>query len=190
MFDVYFAASNYLIVTKAIARKHGVSEKSLAAREHEILSTVTKHFLSALDRKEFTVLPGIPELLRELKLKGVALALYTGDSEAAIDAILKKAGLNGYFDPDLRAFGSRDPPVSSRKTLLEEVLEKSRQKHGEIPKIFLFDDSEKGIAAGNELGLVTIGVETGPEGENVANARYVFPDFSDYQRVLEIVLKE
>ncbi len=188
-----FAASTVQLVTKEIAKSRGVPEDVITSHYNEILPTYEKNFISLLEKMKIRVLPGIPELLKGLKDSGVAISIATGDSERTIDALLRKAKLNDYFENELKVYASIEPPITSRQELVQRAIELAEGKYRRFGngEIFLFDDSTKGLSAGKELGLVTVGVGTGPEGYEKmleASPDFAFKDFSNYREVIDIVL--
>ena len=194
MHEVYFAASTIQGVTMAIAKFHGVPDRELKEKEHLILQTEEKHFARALELKPPKVLPGIPKLLELLTKHGFVLAIYTGDSKKSIKILLKKTGLEKFFPDNLIVCASRPKPVADRKTLLLEAIKKAEAVFGKLPKksIFVFDDSVKGIQAGKELRITTVGVGTGPDGIKKVRASrptYVFKDFDEAEKVVRAILK-
>lgn len=192
MHDVYFAASTIQAVTMAIARVHGVPEQELKRKEHLILPTEEKHFARALEIKPPRVLPGVVELLELLSKSGFVLALYTGHSKKSIKIILKKTGLERFFPDRLIICASRPKPIADRKALLKDAIKKAEAMFGGFPKksVFVFDDSGKGVQAGKDLGIVTVGVGTGPEPfEKIIKSKptFLFKDFSSPEIVVETI---
>ena len=187
--DVQFAASTVQSVVKGIARAGGISEEAISQKEKLILGVYEKNFANALKQGHPIILPGVQGLLRLLTEKNFILGLYSGESKNTLETILSKSGLNKYFDKKLIAYASRDAPVSNRKELLLEAIEKAKRKYGEIPygSVFLFDDSATGICAGKELGVVTVAVSTGLDKfEKLASLKpdYLYRDFSTPEKVV------
>ncbi len=194
MHDVYFGASTIQTVTMGIAKAKGVPENVLKQKEQLILPVFEKHFEAALKRVKPRVLQGVEKLLYSLKQKDFVIALYTGDSQKTSGLLLHMAGLEKYFDRELRSCASRKKPVFDRKVLLAEVIKKTEKKHGRFPKnsVFLFDDSVKGINAGNELGIITIAVATGPDSISKlkkSKPSFLFKKFFNVEKIINAIEK-
>jgi beta-phosphoglucomutase-like phosphatase (HAD superfamily) len=193
IYDTYFSASTIPSITMRIAQSKGISNKILKEKKSIILPTFEKHFIKVLEKIKPKVLPGIPELLELLSKKNFVFALYTGDSMKTTDALLKMTTLYKYFPVEMRSCASRKKPLINRAKLLLEAIKKAERKFGKFSKksIYLFDDSTKGIESGKSLGIITIGVvgtETFKELKN-CNPDYLFKDFGNPKRVIEIIAK-
>ena len=137
------------------------------------------------------VLDGVPQLLQDLEEQQIPIALYTGESFSSVDAVLQKGQLSRYFPRNVRACASDEIP--DRTGLLRLCVEKAKAEYRtdfSNRQIFVFDDSVRGLQAGKELGLVTVGVATGPQGyESLEKEKpdHLFRDLSDYRKVLDII---
>ncbi len=189
--DPNYSASTNIGVVSAIARIHGVPEEEIKSKEDSILPIYKKTFLEVLERNELNVLPGVRELFHELRENKVPLGLISGETRTTLDALLKKANLDVYFTRDMRSCGEE---VSDRTELIKLAIKRAERKYGvELPrnKIYLLDDSVRGIEAGKSLGIVAISVATGPtcyEELHSNNPSYIFHNLKDYTKVLEIIL--
>jgi phosphoglycolate phosphatase-like HAD superfamily hydrolase len=156
----YFASTNTDVVSE-IARKHGIPEDEISSKKGLILPAYANNFLNVLEQGKLRILPGARGLFYGLKRNSVPLALISGESKATLDALVRKAGLGIYFPEDMRSYGDE---AGDRIELVKVAIERAENKHAQFPKdgIYLLDDSARGLSAGNSLGIVTIGVASGP----------------------------
>lgn len=206
MKDVDSVASTIQAVVRAIAKNRGTPPDILElTSDVDILSTYHRHLESALEEYGVKILPGIPELLEELRDYQVVTAFLTGESKGTADMILQKAGLDKYFPEELRSYASTEIGDSpdQRVRLVQLAISKAERKYGKFSSgnVFLFDDSKEGAATGRELGIVTMGVGTRSGGyEKLVSYRsetghpiHLFRDVTHYcevcnKKALEIVL--
>lgn len=175
-----------------IAKANSVTEGDARSKESKILPAYERHFERAIGQIKPRILPGVTKLLESLIQRDVKLALYSGESRRTLNIVLNKTKLDRFFEQDLIIGASRKNSVYDRKKLLQETIEKAEKRYERFSenRTFLFDDSTKGISSGNELGIVTIGVSTGPEEfEKLKTSAptYLFRNFSNLSEVLHIM---
>lgn len=186
----YFASTNVDVVSE-IARRHGISEKEISSKKGLILQAYRNNFLDVLKQGKLRILPGVRWLLRGLRKNRIPVALISGESKATLDALVKKAGLGIYFPEDMRSYGEE---AGNRVELVRLAIERAENKRGQFTKnkIYLLDDSARGLKAGNSLGIRTIGIASGPtKNEELAFVKptYLFKDLKNhrYREVLKII---
>jgi phosphoglycolate phosphatase-like HAD superfamily hydrolase len=104
------------------------------------------------------ILPGVPELLRALKEKGVTLGLITGNVESVAKRKLEDAGLWQYFSAG-GGFGS--DPHDTRADLIEVAIAKAGFT-GARASVYVVGDTPRNIFAAQEAGIKhTVGVANG-----------------------------
>ncbi|MBO0453218.1 MULTISPECIES: beta-phosphoglucomutase [Enterococcus] len=138
-----------LDILLSLGNKH-YTEKE---REHfmEQKNKVYVHYIEQMDETE--ILPGVVELLKQLKHKNIKIALGSASKNSGI--ILKKTGLRHYFDAIV------DGNDVSRAKPDPEVFLLGAKKLG-IPagQCMVFEDAKAGIAAAKHAGMLAIGVGT------------------------------
>lgn len=190
--DPNYVASTNTDVVSEIARRNGIPKEEISSKRDSILPAYERNFLNVLEQRKLRILPGARGLFCGLKRNGVQLALISGESRATLDALVRKAELGIYFPEGMRSCGDE---AGDRIELVRLAIERAEDKHGQFPKggIYLLDDSVRGLKAGNSLGIVTIGVASGPTkyGE-LASAKptYLFENLRNrrYREVLKTII--
>jgi phosphoglycolate phosphatase len=113
-----------------------------------------------LQKCVFRLMPGVPELLKELSArKNVLLGLETGNLEPSAYMKLKKGNIAQYF-----SFGGFGSDSADRTELVRRAIARSSNFHsGNLlgDNIYVIGDSPYDIAAGKACGANTIAVGTG-----------------------------
>jgi phosphoglycolate phosphatase len=113
-----------------------------------------------LEKCNFYLMPGVPELLEALALrKDVLLGLETGNIEPAALMKLKRGGIGRYF-----SFGGFGSDSADRTELVRRAIARSSNFHsGNLlgENIYVIGDSPHDILAGKACGANTIAVGTG-----------------------------
>jgi HAD superfamily hydrolase (TIGR01509 family) len=99
--------------------------------------------------------PGLVEFLKELKAKGVKMAVGSSGPRANVEFVLDRCGIAEYFeaiaDGDMIAKGKPDPEVF---LLAAKLLGKSPDE------CIVVEDAPVGIEAGKRAGMTVIAMET------------------------------
>lgn len=134
------------------------------------------------------ILPGVTELLDTLSKTGHIMALYTGDSRAVAESILKSTGLESYFK--LRLYGTE---AESRADMISSAIESAKKisgKNFQSKEIVIIGDSVRDIESGKIFNALTIAVATGFHSINQLSKEkpdFLFIDLKDHQKVLEAI---
>ncbi|MCS7144051.1 MAG: HAD family hydrolase [Archaeoglobaceae archaeon] len=139
--------------------KHGFeSHENIAdfLRDHEVFSP--ELFLKCCEIYERTklerirVYPGIEEVLRRLKERGMKLAVVTDAENGKAIARLRKTDLEKYFDVIVSAdmCGKRKPEPDSILLALEKLGVKAEET------VLVGDSIRRDITAGKRVGMMTI----------------------------------
>ena len=170
-----------------VLKKKGLNEQQILSRINECMKTMLEYFDSIKDLIKVTVLPGAPELLKELKNQNFLLGLVTGNLEPIGRGKLKKANLNHYFK--LGGFGSDD---INRTKLVKLAIKRAKEgfdfKYNH--NVFLFGDAPQDMNAGHNVGITTIGVTTGiytKEDLKNAGADYVVDNLQNIRKIISII---
>lgn len=168
-----------------ILKLNGMSEEEINVKLHECLENLVDCFLKNSDKYKLIVFDGVIDILDELENKGVLLGLLTGNVEEIAKS--KIGNLTRYFR--LGGFGSDDP---NRTNLIRIAIKRAEENFNFIfdDNVFIFDDSLRGIKAGNSAGIKTVGVATGAFSKNQlkeAGADYTIENWKDKNSVLEIL---
>lgn len=107
---------------------------------------------------ENEVYPGIPEMLSELKDRGIILGVASSKPEPFVNQILKHFELDSYFDIVVGSL------LDETRTKKEEVLEEAiRQLGGTLEKdeCAMVGDRKFDVASAKLYGLTSVGVKFG-----------------------------
>lgn len=136
----------------------------------------------------YLVLPGIPELLRELAARsGLALGIATGNIERGARVKMGPSGLMGFF-----GFGGYGSDSEDRDVVVAMAIERGRalMPAGEtLEEVFVIGDTHLDILSARASGARTVAVATGIETAAELEAHgpdHLFEDFSLTDSVLEI----
>jgi phosphoglycolate phosphatase len=95
-------------------------------RSHEFVAAFRNHFQA--QEEAMGLFPGIPELLDELCLRNLRLAIATGKSRRGLEHALRATGLEGYFSATRCAEETNEKPHPAM--LLELMDELAVDRHG------------------------------------------------------------
>ncbi len=132
------------------------------------------------------LMPGFPQLLDRLaKEQDVHLGLATGNFSVAAGIKLQYYGLDKYFEGG--GFGEES---LHRGDVVRVAME--RLADGAKPEeIFVVGDTPHDVASALDNGVIGVGVATGNysvEELRQSGARFVFPDFSDWDGAARVLL--
>ena len=157
---------------------HGLSEN-----EAEQAVAYYRERFSVTGLFENTVFDGIPELLEELKSKGVTLMIATSKPEEYTHRILRHFALDSYFD---FVCGST---LSGLRPTKEAVIAHIRQKYPQLngDNTLMVGDRKYDVEGAHSQGLNAVGVLFGygdREEMEAAKADYIASDVSDLRQLL------
>jgi len=119
-----------------------------------------EHLPEAVAASEgYTVLPGVPERLRQLSRAGHLLGLITGNGDGAAHVKLVRADLNRWF-----TFGAYAAAGAERADIVREAVARGEAMFGEdVPnsEIFVIGDTPRDVDAAHAADCSAIGVATG-----------------------------
>ena len=150
------------IVLEALAL-HGWAEDAAIAR----LDAFRERYVAALEAvreqlvEDMPILPGVPDVLRQLASLDTTQSLLTGNYESAAVVKLGAVGLAHHFDFTVGAFGSdhRD-----RTKLVPIALEKARRRYDvslSPADVIVIGDTPRDIACARAGGARAVAVATG-----------------------------
>jgi len=171
-------------ITSCLFRKFGQAETP--ERVTAFLDIYLGYLHQQLPHCEGQVLPGIVELLEELKAREtVSLALLTGNLGKGAELKLTHYGVWHYFE-----FGAYADDSPNRNDLgpvaQQRAFDKYRVKFAP-ENTFILGDTPHDIACGEVIGAKTVAIATGNyTAEQLAayNPTYLFNDLSDVPGVL------
>lgn len=176
-------------IARELLRGAGLDDAAIDARLPRLFERYLAGLEAGLPADPMAVLPGVPDLMDALEGTGdVALALLTGNIEDGARLKLAGSGLaerfvTGSFGSD-REFRDDLPPVA---------MERAAATWGvtfAATEVFVIGDTPRDVACGQAHGTRTVAVATGRFDAQVlerTGATHVVPDFSDTQRVFELL---
>ena len=188
--------TDYLIARQLIAARYGTDlhpeRDRLAERIVQGYITRVQSHLDGRVRQEMRVLPGVPELLRELERDPrVVLSVLTGNIIQGARLKLAIAALEQHLDLSVGAFGSDH---WDRGALPRVAVERAASRHGctfQGKDIVIIGDTVHDMTCGKHLGVRTVAVGTGhPEGREAMLAErpdHFFEDFGSVPDVLRAI---
>ena len=129
----------------------------------------------------------MPELLKGLDKRNFLIGLVTGNLEPIAWGKMKRFKINQYFK--LGGFASDN---INRTELVKIAIKRAEENYNFKfdNNVFLFGDTPQDVNAGNEAGIVTVGVATGiylKEELKEAGASFAIDDLKDIKRILTII---
>ncbi|MCX8189194.1 MAG: HAD hydrolase-like protein [Nitrososphaeria archaeon] len=185
----YLGKTDLQILTEVL-KLNGFEDTLIESKMPELIDNVVSTFMEVIDVFPIRILPGVKELLDELKRHNVYLGLVTGNLEPIARGKLGKVGLNEYFE-----FGGFGNDGIKRVDLVKKAIIRANRKYGFISKdnIYVFGDTPRDIEAGRDAGVKTVGVATGKYSVKIlkdAGANYAFPNFNNTNEIVEILLRK
>ena len=172
------------LIARQMLEKQGVesSAENIAA----LLDGYVGHLSQRISKHQGRVLPGIVELLEQLKgRQDCVLALLTGNLVKGAEVKLTHYGVWDYFE-----FGAFADDHHDRNELGKFARARALEKHGEefLPaQIFVIGDTPRDIECGRAIGAKTVAIATGHyTREELAGHQpdFLFDDLSDTPAVI------
>jgi phosphoglycolate phosphatase len=177
-------------IARAILMRAGISAQRIDERAEDVREECCRAYVRLCPPDlSHTVLPGIPELLRELgERTDLALALLTGNYEVVARLKLAAAGIGGCFAARQGAFGSD----AEDRAALPAI---ARRRAGEVgapyprERTVVIGDTPRDIACAHADGVRSIAVATGPFGaDELRDADAVAGDVAGLRDALAALL--
>ena len=187
--EIDYAGKSLFESFHQLAKLKNISENEFKAHKEDLLQSYEDAFTSNIpeDASKY-ILPGVENLLVELKKTQNLIMLYTGDSRKIVDAVFNATGLGKYFSD---CFYGTD--VDKRADMVTRALKKAKDLTGKDFNgwnIVIIGDSLRDIEVSKQFGAMMISVATGVYSEKElqrAGADYVFKDLSDYKQVINVI---
>ncbi len=144
-----------LTIMEKLAGGLGVGADQVRSRTEEVKKVLIEEFEKLVKKyvptNEYVILPGVRELLEELKARQAKLGLATGNLEHFAMYKMRLMKLDQYFT--LGAFGDHS---FERREIVKKALSEGAQE-----KSFLVGDTPADIEAGHSCNIGVIAVVTG-----------------------------
>ncbi len=151
-------------------------------KEQDIVGKELAEFELKMD---FPPVTGVMEFIDYLKSKGYKLGLVTSSQDFKMERALSIMGLNKVFDVEVTAARITEGKPNPMCYLLA-----AKDLNISPNECIVFEDSFHGIKAGKDAGMYVVGLSTTiPADQLEGKADCVIPDFSDLNKVIEIIEK-
>lgn len=171
------------LILMAVLEDEGWSDDQIQRALPELVRELDQVHEETFQKGSIKVLPGVRELLYELRNRDVDLGLVTGNLESVAKRKLEDVELYSYFS--VGGFGS--DPHSTRAELIQIAIRKAGFKKS-IDKVYVVGDTPRDIVAAQEAGIThSVGVANGYRGleELVeAGAEVVLENFLNTDEVI------
>lgn len=173
---------------RKIAKRRGVPDAEIDQKIPLVKTTMAAYYPKAIEQGHVTVLPGVLALLTRLKDLRVVRGVVTGNYSSLAGMMLAKTGLRvgRYFEFDVTSDDSGDRRERLRIAVREG--EKTIGRKLDPADVYFFDDSDGGIDAAREVGIIPVSVATGAVSYKVLHAKnpdYAFRDLMNTNEVLK-----
>jgi phosphoglycolate phosphatase-like HAD superfamily hydrolase len=156
------------------------------ARYHQLMDEIGHEL-----HQNLRMLPGVVEVLAQLRARGVIQTLLTGNMESVAVLKLRALKLDGYFDLPIGAYGSDD---HDRTKLVPIARRKAAERYTEqIAQAVVIGDTPRDIACGRAGDARVVAVATGQYSVEQLQAHapdVVLPDLSDTEAAIAAILGE
>ncbi len=128
------------------------AERALVQTVDEIIAYQLAGKIKALEESAYEPIDGIPELLEELKRRGIPVGIASSSAKDFILAVLAKFGIASYFSCVVSG-----EEVDQGKPAPDVYLEAARQLGADPSRCVVLEDSRNGIIAAKAAGMACIG---------------------------------
>ena len=171
-------------------KANGLNEEEIKSKINLCMEKMVDAFNKTINDDVIIILPRVKELLEKLENNNILMGLVTGNLEQIARGKMKRLGLNSYFK--VGGFGNEN---IDRTELVKIAIKKAQDNFNFIfsDNVYLFGDAPQDMKAGNESGIIPIGVTTGIYSKKQledAGALLVLDDLTDAEEILKYVLKD
>lgn len=169
-----------------VLKLHEVSEEEAKAKMPQALKAMVQYFKEHADAGTYKPMPGVIELLSDLKEKGIPTGLLTGNVAEIGWEKLRRASIKDYFS--FGAFGS----MAFRRVDLIEIAAKEASKvlgrRVLIHELVIVGDSPLDIACARDGGIAVIAVGAGHhKTHELLHADLVLESLEEKDRILKFL---
>jgi beta-phosphoglucomutase-like phosphatase (HAD superfamily) len=187
--DIAFAGMLTQDILTDVCAQHGVIVLHHDPRLAQAVVLLETQMIACMaDDNLQAILPGVTDLLETLRAGGLMMGVYTGNPQTVGEALLRRFGLYERF----HLFTYGDEGIN-RAALLQLSLERAISLHRTeiLPQdVVVFGDSVHDIQAARRLGMVSVGVATGPTAlDDLIQQQpdHIVTDLQDTQALLQIL---
>ncbi len=166
-------------------KKEGFSEDEIFPKLEECRKAVIDYYERHFKKTQHPLLPGVRNLLEELRKRDAFIAVGTGNIRDIAMFKLEELGIKSYFD-----FGGFGSECFERDCLLRTAIKKAEEGGFSGSKIIAFGDTPRDIKAAKGVGIISVAVASGLDSAEELkeyNPDYVLEDLSDTKKILGII---
>src|SRR3989338_8556554 len=135
-----------------------IGKYGLDVKPHQLLQHHNQEYDAAIVRVNST-LPGVVDLLKNIRKNRIAAAICSGSYESQIQIVLNNLGLAGYFDAITNC-----EETANHKPHPEPYLVTAQKLKVSPRNCAAIEDSENGITSAKNAGMYCVGVTIGNHG--------------------------
>ncbi len=188
--SIDFNISDYAGLTaqetaEAALMANGVSREDAEEKLPRLMEDLFYTYYNVAGHEKQLVTEGAVELLKELKAKGIAIGIATGEIEKVARFRLEKAGLGEYF-----SFGAFGNEAKDAKGIVNMALGKAKTEFGNVDSAVLVCNSPSFVVAAKDNGIKSAGVALGPFAKEAllgAGADVAVDSLKDRGRILKLI---
>lgn len=142
-----------------VLKLHGLTEEKVKEKLKKATLAMSEYVRNNIKEKSFEPLPGVKELLKQLKIMKIPMGVLSGNVEEIAWLKIKSAGLREYFD-----FGAFGDSAFKRVDLVEiakQNAEKTLGRNFKITDFIIVGDTPRDIKCAKDAGIKSIVVSTG-----------------------------
>ncbi len=188
LIEIKFAGKMVQNIIREIGELKGIHRNELESKLTEAIKKIEFYFKGSVEKGRITVLPGVVELLKKLKESNHFLGVITGNPKIITTSILKKSGLEGYFDVFVCGAQDKDRVQLVGMAMAEAEGKSSTKFLGK--DVAIVGDSIHDIESGKPYGSLMIAMTTGFYSRDDLlqhSPDYIFEDMTDPQ-LLKVLL--
>lgn len=165
---------------------YGVSEERAKSKMPQAVKAMADYFMEHADEGHYEPMPGVVDLLNDLKQKGVSMGLLTGNVASIGWEKVKRAGIKDFFT--FGVFGS----MAYKRIDLIEIARKEASKvlELEVPteSLIIVGDSPLDIACARDSNIQVIASGAGNfKSHDLAHADLTVDSLEDQDKILEFL---
>lgn len=169
-----------------VLKLHGVPEEESKSKMPLATKTMADYFLGHANKGTFEPMPGVIDLLSELKKRGVPLGLLTGNVKEIGWEKLRRAGIADYFS--FGAFGSMAFRRVDLIAIAAQEASKVLNREVSVNELVIIGDSPLDIACARAGGIPVIAVGAGSfKSHELAHADLTLESLEDKAKILKFL---
>lgn len=169
-----------------VLKLHGVSEEEAKNKMPEALKAMKEYFYAHADEGTYIPMPGVVDLLSDLKEWNIPLGLLTGNTAEIGWEKLRRAGIKDYF-----SFGAFGSMAFKRVDLIETARKEASKALGQellIHNFVIVGDSPLDIACARDGGIPVIAVGAGHyKSHELAHADLTLESLEEKNKVFDFL---